>query len=82
MCCDFVWLEYNPKLVEVPKTARVAYAKFMTKKIQSDFSIENEIDRNEEAEEENGKVARKSMKGPAPKPSVKFTGKYKINKQN
>ncbi|XP_066257268.1 transient receptor potential protein-like [Euwallacea similis] len=30
-------LEYNPKLVEVPRGARVAYAKFMSKKIEEDY---------------------------------------------
>ncbi|XP_050299410.1 transient receptor potential protein isoform X2 [Anthonomus grandis grandis] len=30
-------IEYNPKLVEVPRGARVAYAKFMSKKIEEDY---------------------------------------------
>nr|XP_023013242.1 transient receptor potential protein-like [Leptinotarsa decemlineata] len=30
-------IEYNPKLSEIPRTARVAYAKFMTKKIEGDY---------------------------------------------
>lgn len=30
-------IEYNPKLSEVPRGARVAYAKFMTKKIKEDY---------------------------------------------
>lgn len=35
--------EYNPKLVEVPRGARVAYAKFMSKKIEEDYKkLENE----------------------------------------
>ncbi|KAL1509540.1 hypothetical protein ABEB36_004255 [Hypothenemus hampei] len=30
-------IEYNPKLVEVPRGARVAYAKFMSKKIEEEY---------------------------------------------
>ncbi|CAH0560770.1 unnamed protein product [Brassicogethes aeneus] len=37
-------LEYNPKLSEVPRGARVAYAKFMTKKLQVDFAKDVEIE--------------------------------------
>lgn len=33
--------EYNPKLVDVPRGARVAYAKFMTKKITVDYNQES-----------------------------------------
>ncbi|CAG9859793.1 unnamed protein product [Phyllotreta striolata] len=35
-------IEYNPKLTEIPKRARVAYAKFMTKKIQTEYHSETE----------------------------------------
>lgn len=37
-----VFLEYNPKLSEVPRGARVAYAKFMTKKLHEDYIKEGE----------------------------------------
>ncbi|VEN64479.1 unnamed protein product, partial [Callosobruchus maculatus] len=32
-------VEYNPNLSEIPRTARVAYAKFMTKKIEGEYNI-------------------------------------------
>ncbi|CAH1959081.1 unnamed protein product [Acanthoscelides obtectus] len=31
-------VEYNPNLSEIPRTARVAYAKFMTKKIEGEYT--------------------------------------------
>ncbi|XP_060530179.1 transient receptor potential protein [Cylas formicarius] len=41
-------LEYNPKLCEVPRTARVAYAKFMSKKIEEEYKkSENDCSHSE-----------------------------------
>ncbi|XP_017784473.1 PREDICTED: transient receptor potential protein-like [Nicrophorus vespilloides] len=61
-------LEYNPKLSEVPRGARTAYAKFMTKKIQQDYTEEDDT-----AKAEGVAMPGKSVKKPAPpKPSVKF----------
>ncbi|ERL93960.1 hypothetical protein D910_11246 [Dendroctonus ponderosae] len=56
-------IEYNPKLVEVPRGARLAYAKFMSKKIEEDYKTGNQ-------EESTGPP--KDIK----KQSVKFVSKY------
>ncbi|KAJ8922824.1 hypothetical protein NQ315_007859, partial [Exocentrus adspersus] len=37
-------LEYNPKLADVPRAARQAYAKFMSKKIENDYNSETTPD--------------------------------------
>ncbi|XP_018327431.1 transient receptor potential protein [Agrilus planipennis] len=53
-------LEYNPKLSEVPKGARVAYAKFLTKKIKEDYTKQDD---------ESGKESNTTT---VSKPSIKF----------
>ncbi|CAG9767035.1 unnamed protein product [Ceutorhynchus assimilis] len=55
-------IEYNPKLVEVPRGARVAYAKFMSRKIEDDY-------KKTESEASPLKPQRESKKQ-----SVKFRG--------
>lgn len=50
-------LEYNPKLAEVPKRARIAYAKFMTKRFQ-----QNNIEEIKEEEEKPEKGTQHSPK--------------------
>ena len=35
-------IEYNPRLTDVPPTARIAYVKFMTHKLKTDYDKNNE----------------------------------------
>ncbi|XP_056640149.1 transient receptor potential protein isoform X1 [Diorhabda sublineata] len=56
-------LEYNPNLTEIPKTARVAYAKFMNKKIRFEYKSETErISENKEAGGEEAIERKQSVK--------------------
>lgn len=53
------FIEYNPRLSEVPRGARVAYAKFMTKKITVDYNQETQ---NNSAVNEQPKRESKILK--------------------
>ncbi|CAH1159814.1 unnamed protein product [Phaedon cochleariae] len=57
-------IEYNPKLSEVPRGARLAYAKFMSKKIEVDYN--QETDKKEDME-----ISRQNVNESRSKDSVK-----------
>ncbi|KAG5869514.1 hypothetical protein JTB14_035111 [Gonioctena quinquepunctata] len=55
-------IEYNPKLSEIPRTARLAYAKFMTKKIEVDYKQDTaqDPDGSEEVEQNRNRESTRS----------------------
>uniref|UniRef100_A0A6P7FPV4 Transient receptor potential protein-like n=1 Tax=Diabrotica virgifera virgifera TaxID=50390 RepID=A0A6P7FPV4_DIAVI len=54
-------LEYNPNLTEIPKKARVAYVKFMAKKIQGDYNTETQNIPSDALESKDAKVAKEDV---------------------
>lgn len=73
----FCFLEYNPRLSDIPKKARVAYAKFMTKKMKDDLKTEDE--RLEELPGENQTDGTEEEETKGRKPSVTFQSKLVLN---
>jgi transient receptor potential cation channel subfamily C len=55
-------LEYNPNLIDMTPTARVAYAKFKTRKLRREKEFHDKLNEEPEEEDESGNKKSKNLK--------------------